>query len=220
MRCLHVRISGESEQMHPLLSYVTDPELFREALMLDWSFSADPPSTAVLLYLDGDLNAYDTILDDAAIVIDHELIRVDDSCGYAFVHSHSPPIESDLLAVAARDGLLPLSPVEYYHDGSFSFRVLGTLETLQAAVEATPDAVETRIERLGGHEFGRPPLPMALPRRQREALRAAFDAGYYDVPRTATRDEVAERLDIAPSTASEHLQKAERRLVEWFFRSG
>lgn len=218
MRCLHVRISGDSEQMHPLLSYVTDPDLFRNVLMLDWSFSADPPSTAVLLYLDGELDTYDAVLDSAEVVIHHELTKVDDSRGYVFVHSHSPQIERDLLAVASQDGLLPISPVEYHRDGSFSFRVLGTLKTLQAAIAATPNAVETSIERLGGHEFGRPPLPTALPPRQREVLQTAYDIGYYDVPRAATRDDVAKQVGIAPSTASEHLQKAERRLVRWFFR--
>jgi predicted DNA binding protein len=93
--------------------------------------------------------------------------------------------------------------------------VLGSLETLQAAVAAMPEAVETRIERVGGHELGRPPLPPQFPARQWEALTVAFEAGYYDVPRTATRDDVADQLGCAPSTATEHLQKAERRLVRW-----
>jgi hypothetical protein len=215
MRCLHVRLSGEEETLHPLLSHVTDETLFREVTMLDWSFSADPPSTTVLLYLDGDLDKFDQILDDAEVVIHHEVTTIHERRGYAFVHSHSPPVESELLSVGAHDGLLPVSPVRYHRDGSFSFRVLGTVETLQAAVEALPEAVETRIERVGGYDFGRPPLPPEFPPRQREALDVAFEVGYYDVPREATRDDIAERMGCAPSTASEHLQKAERRLVKW-----
>jgi predicted DNA binding protein len=44
----------------------------------------------------------------------------------------------------------------------------------------------------------------------------AFEAGYYDVPREASRDDVARCLGCAPSTASEHLRKAERRVVSTF----
>lgn len=53
--------------------------------------------------------------------------------------------------------------------------------------------------------------------RQREVLRAAFDAGYYDWPRTATGEEVADDLDIASATFSEHIQTAERKLLQALF---
>jgi predicted DNA binding protein len=215
MRCLRVRLSGQGETLHPLLPHITDEQLFREVLMLDWSFSAEPPSTAVLLYLDGDIHAFEQILAAADVVHDYDITRLDEQSGYAFVHSRSPPVETEILSVGSRDGLLPISPVRYHRDGSFSFRVLGALDTLQAAVAALPEAVEAHIEQIGGHELGRSPLQPQFPARQWEALTVAFEAGYYDVPRTATRDDVAERLGCAPSTATEHLQKAERRLVEW-----
>ncbi|MXR22550.1 helix-turn-helix domain-containing protein [Halobacterium bonnevillei] len=41
----------------------------------------------------------------------------------------------------------------------------------------------------------------------------AVDAGYYDVPRTASQDDVAAQLDCAPSTVAEHLRKAEAALA-------
>ncbi len=49
--------------------------------------------------------------------------------------------------------------------------------------------------------------------RQRAAVRAAVDLGYYDQPRRATHGDVAERLGCAASTASEYLRKAEAKLV-------
>lgn len=52
-----------------------------------------------------------------------------------------------------------------------------------------------------------------LSERQREALRAALELGYYDTPREATHADVAAELDCAPNTASEHLQKGEAKLV-------
>lgn len=49
--------------------------------------------------------------------------------------------------------------------------------------------------------------------RQREAVTAAYELGYYDVPRAASSREVADRLGIDRSTLLEHLRKAEGRLV-------
>lgn len=48
---------------------------------------------------------------------------------------------------------------------------------------------------------------------KREALEAGSRTGYYDVPRTGSIEDVASELDCAASTASNHLRKAESRLV-------
>ncbi|MFC6975764.1 helix-turn-helix domain-containing protein [Halomicroarcula sp. GCM10025709] len=53
--------------------------------------------------------------------------------------------------------------------------------------------------------------------RQREAVEAALSLGYYDIPRTATHEAVADALDCAPSTAAEHLRKAESRVLHALF---
>jgi predicted DNA binding protein/PAS domain-containing protein len=55
--------------------------------------------------------------------------------------------------------------------------------------------------------------------RQREALEAAFRAGYFEWPRDSTAEEVAESLDITSPTLHSHLRKAEGQLVEEFFES-
>ncbi|WP_042665570.1 histidine kinase N-terminal 7TM domain-containing protein [Haloferax sp. ATB1] len=53
--------------------------------------------------------------------------------------------------------------------------------------------------------------------RQREALEAAFRAGYFDWPRDSTAEEVAASLDISSATLHGHLRKAENRLLSTFF---
>jgi len=53
--------------------------------------------------------------------------------------------------------------------------------------------------------------------RQREVLRAAFEAGYYDWPRGRTGEEVAEELGISSATFSEHVRAAERKLLATLF---
>ena len=55
-----------------------------------------------------------------------------------------------------------------------------------------------------------------LTERQAEILTAALEAGYYDSPRTCTLTELAEDLEMAPSTCSEILHRAEERVIKRF----
>lgn len=49
--------------------------------------------------------------------------------------------------------------------------------------------------------------------RQLEVLETAHDLGYYQYPRGANASEVADALDICPSTLAEHLAAAQTKLL-------
>lgn len=53
----------------------------------------------------------------------------------------------------------------------------------------------------------------ALTNRQLEAIETAYNMGFYEVPRTASTEDVAAELGIDAATLSEHLQRAERNLL-------
>ncbi|RXK52055.1 GAF domain-containing protein [Halorientalis pallida] len=50
--------------------------------------------------------------------------------------------------------------------------------------------------------------------RQRTTVEVAYRAGFFEWPRTATGEDVAETLDIAPATFHQHLRKAQAKIVE------
>lgn len=50
--------------------------------------------------------------------------------------------------------------------------------------------------------------------RQRQVLEEAYAMGYFDYPRQANATEVAEALDICPSTLAEHLAAAQSKVFE------
>lgn len=52
-----------------------------------------------------------------------------------------------------------------------------------------------------------------LTERQREVLRTAYEAGYYDWPRQCTGEELADELGISSATFSEHIAAAERKIL-------
>lgn len=53
-----------------------------------------------------------------------------------------------------------------------------------------------------------------LTEKQALALRTAIDLGYFDTPRRASIKQVSERMGVSPSTAIEHLRKAEKKVLE------
>lgn len=55
-----------------------------------------------------------------------------------------------------------------------------------------------------------------LTERQREVVRAAVDAGYYDTPRETSLTALADDLGVAKSTLSETLHRAEEKIVKEF----
>lgn len=60
---------------------------------------------------------------------------------------------------------------------------------------------------------GQETLAESLTDRQQEVLRCAYDMGYYDVPRSVTMTDIASQLQLDKSTISEHLQRAERKIL-------
>ena len=59
---------------------------------------------------------------------------------------------------------------------------------------------------------GEPTGISQLTAKQEEALRTAVVAGFFDRPQRATASDVAELLDVSPSTALHHIRNAERQL--------
>ncbi|MCD6139639.1 MAG: helix-turn-helix domain-containing protein [Thermococcus sp.] len=53
-----------------------------------------------------------------------------------------------------------------------------------------------------------------LTRKQLETLLLAHKSGYFDNPRRVTLRELAEMLNLSPSTVKEHLRKAQRKIFE------
>jgi predicted DNA binding protein len=77
----------------------------------------------------------------------------------------------------------------------------------------TEDGMEYEVLNVSDARFApNSPLSMLTP-IQRKTLLAAFDGGYYDLPRRFDSSEVAVKLGLDKSTVAEHLRKAERALM-------
>lgn len=117
-----------------------------------------------------------------------------------------------VLGSFTRDQLIVVKPV-VYRDGAVHVRFVGAADAVQGAVDELPDLIDVDVREVGDYHPAAGRAGAALSERQREAIAVAQSIGYYERPRRATHADVAAELGCAPSTASEHLQRAEAKLV-------
>jgi hypothetical protein len=118
-----------------------------------------------------------------------------------------------LLLLPARDSGVPLEMPFDIQDGTAVWEVTAPsdrLSELGTQLEAfgISFSVDYVQQRLGDEQL--------LTERQERLVRTAIEEGYYDTPREASLTELAEALDIAKSTASETLHRAEEKIIKRF----
>jgi len=131
------------------------------------------------------------------------------------------------LQVLLHEGFIPLGGFGELRNGAESFDLLLTdREDLSEAVEMLERFGPVKIEYVSS-EFQRRTTPSvtewnelfeSITPRRRKVLNKALDAGYFDIPRGSTLEEIADDLGIAKTTASQHLRKAERSIMEFFIQ--
>ncbi|MXV64325.1 helix-turn-helix domain-containing protein [Natronorubrum sp. JWXQ-INN-674] len=118
-----------------------------------------------------------------------------------------------LLLFSSRESGMPIElPVEI-NDGEATIEVTGSRDRLaQLAEQLEQFGLQYRIE----HVRERLHESQLLSERQLEVVAAAVEEGYYDTPRRCSLTELAGHLDIAKSTCSETLHRAEEAIIKRF----
>ncbi|MFD1648062.1 helix-turn-helix domain-containing protein [Haloarchaeobius litoreus] len=141
-------------------------------------------------------------------VVAFDLLFVDD--GRALSRYESTELR--LYEFLGASSLPPLFPV-VVEDGRMTFDVAATRDQFEA-VGAVLDDSEFQYELLSVVHTDE--SDDVLTDRQRECLRIARQAGYFEVPRRCTLADVADRLDVDKSTASVTLRRATERVLDQF----
>jgi len=132
-----------------------------------------------------------------------------ESCVYV-ISFVAPGLSGDV-AEAAADLVGTCDPA--VGDRGATMTLTGPQDAIAGAVDGyEAEGVAPELRKLGGYDGGGHPLG-ELTDRQREVVETAYAAGYYEVPRTASTEAVADELGLDPSTVAEHLQRAERNLM-------
>lgn len=211
----HLRITArvDPEQAPEFFNLLANSADIETARVLDVTTTVEGVDN-LLLAIDGDATVFAEQGPKAPGIESVDVSKGDGDKTYALVVMR--PLQTQLFdalhQASTNNGLVVRTPI-VYRDGKMCGTAVGWADTLQDALEDVPDAVDIRVDEIGRFRGG-PDEPTAeLSKRQQEAVQAALELGYYDQPRGGTHEDVAEKLDCAPATASDHLQKAEAKLV-------
>ncbi|MFC4358365.1 helix-turn-helix domain-containing protein [Halobium salinum] len=207
MKHVAFSVTYPPESAHPVHQGLMREEVLSRAELLVWG-PTDQVTT--LVWYDGDRESVRRVLDGVDSLVEASLVPGDGGT-YAFTHQTAFELPAAVVDLVARAKLAFLPPVTFLDDGTARFEAVGESRSLSEFHVRLSDLLGARIERV--REFDRAPSAATLTERQRAALEAAAAVGYYDVPRTGSVADVAERLDCARSTAGELLRKAESAVV-------
>ncbi len=125
-------------------------------------------------------------------------------------------------------GALPRTVQGRNGEGRIVADVPGRLEPSQVVDRFLEDVPAAEFVAKRERESASPALSRAtfqrviddrLTDRQRDVLKAALEAGYYEWPRETTGSELAAELGISSATFSQHVHTAERKVLSALFRS-
>jgi len=212
MRYVHVEFTFSPALRHPMHDFLDEGETTRRSELLTWRRL--PDGTLVTLFRV--VAPREPYLERLRTIDSIERFETAPGDEGFYLKAHETlggSLEAFLGAFEDTD-FLSVPPVVYRSRGRLSLGVVGPPDQLRASFAALPDDIGVTVDRLGEYVGGRRPAGVGLTERQREAVRAAANVGYYDVPRSGSVADVADELGCASSTAGAHLRKAEAALVD------
>ena len=212
MRYLKSVLSPTDGTFHPVEEMIADNPDLRRGQVHHINLLSDD-TVAALYEIEGEGGVLRDALKESGEVLSYDVIDVSEDTHHVYVHVRQGEPVVDLLSIVDDRRLMVDTPMEFVEDGVRA-TVIGEQSTLREALDDIPEGVDVDVRRVGEYSPQDDRVLANLTDRQREVLRVAARLGYYDVPRSATHDEVADSLGCAPSTASEHLRKIESKIVD------
>lgn len=170
---------------------------------------ADRTVTAVVRF-EGDPDAVRERLEADETVVDASVTDRPD--GLFYVRFEPRTAVRRMIDARRETPLAMRMPMQLDADGSATATFYGDPEDFTDALAMLPDDVAVDVEYIRDARPVEQSVFAALTARQREVLDVAVEAGYYDDPRGATHADLADALDVSPTTVSEHLRRIERRV--------
>jgi len=212
MRSVRTVITPQDGGIHPVDEALADDPVVTRELLHNISLLDD--GTAITLFqLSGDIDRAREIADASDEVLDYRVSKGDD---HITVYAHFVPTDTivDLLSLFREYELILTMPLEYTGTRSLRAHIVGEEEVIREVIPRVPDDIGLNLEQISDYVPEEERLFAMLTDRQQETLRAALEVGYYQVPRQATHQEIADLLDRSDGTVGEHLRKIEAQVME------
>lgn len=144
-------------------------------------------------------------------VLSHQVLDVTENRSLARYETS----QSNFFDFVENSSLAPEFPITV-QDGWFEFDLTAKQERFdlfQEGLEASPHSFEL-VSKIQFVES-----PGLLTERQEQVVETALREGYFEIPRESTLAEVAEKLGVDKSSASEVLRRAEANILKWYLTS-
>ncbi|MFC4988540.1 helix-turn-helix domain-containing protein [Saliphagus infecundisoli] len=213
MKYLDVHLSQPEQMLHPMQRFIREREVVRREELVAWNVAGREGVEYELFYTEADLDPYREAIEGVESVRWYDLTPIDDDAFYVYVCQETRTEDVRWRGAFAALNLLVVPPIVYDANADFSMTVVGSGTDLQAMMEGLPDEIGVTVRTIGEYDARSAPIGGELTDRQLEALSAGADLGYFEVPREAGVEDVADELGCAPSTAATLLQKGQARVV-------
>ncbi|WP_459194047.1 helix-turn-helix domain-containing protein [Halosimplex sp. J119] len=213
MKYVRIAATLDPDQIPPAYAVASESGPVTELRVVDWNMAAEDVST--LLYeIDGDADEFGEAARDTPGIDSVVLSNVDVDPAYALVEARPNAIEffETTITAVSRAGMIVQRPL-VYRDGRSRGHVVGEPAPLQAMLDEVSDDIDFEVTEIGRFPSPADDRSTRLTDRQREVVETALAMGYYEQPRKATQQGIAAELECGLSTVTEHLQKAEDKLV-------
>ncbi|SDG18676.1 Predicted DNA binding protein, contains HTH domain [Halorubrum xinjiangense] len=215
MKYVRLELRYPPALIHPIHRLVDESDAIERDVLLHGSLF-DETADTFLFYVEGDIDVYADALRSVDRIREFEITRIDESGYYVFLTQRRDTVDEAMFESLRRTGVVVVPPIDFRPDGVARLTVLGEHGPLRDALVELPNRIESEVLRIGEYDWRQHLFDPGLTDRQFDALAAAVECGYYESPRAASIEEVADRIDAAPSTASEHLRKAESAMMNAF----
>ena len=218
MKYLDVRFRQPDWMLHPMQEFIREEDVVEYEELLTWNLLPEEAVEYELFYVEADRERYVPAVESVESIVEYTLTPIDDDSFYVYACQQTREEDRRFRQAFANLHLLVVPPIVYDSEAALHMTVVGAGEDLQMLVEGVPEEIDVTVEEIGEYDRRHGTIGAALTDRQFEAVRAAAEVGYYEVPRSGSLADVVARLDCAESTASTLLRRAESavmgRLVE------
>ena len=207
MKSVRVSLGHDPETLAPIHEGIcASPDLDREVILGGQAVDGVETITS---FVYGEVEAYESILADLETVREYDVTPADDGF-FCYLRRELESEGLSLLDALAQETVVVVPPIEIRSDRTIRLTLIGHARDLSMAIDAVADGISIDVrwtsDRVTVSES-------AASDRQRAALQAAWDVGYYEVPRRNGIEAVADELECAVSTASELLRRGEANVV-------
>ena len=217
MKYLEVTVEIPPRARHPMQEFCRRSDRVGRVELVTWNVASEDEEYA-FFRIEGDVDAYRDRIEDVTSIRRYNLTPIDGTSFYSYVVHEPRDVDQRWRGAFVSRNLVVVPPVVYDADGRVRLTVVGDADDLGALVEEFPERFELTVEEVGDYDRRHPTVVADLTDRQLEAVAVAVEVGYYAVPREAGLAAVAEELGCAASTASNHLRKAETRVMRRLVR--